>query len=347
MRAPSRSKTSRPNAARPQAAAARRAPSKAAETGARPRKTGIGDRWRSYLAHHRSSAMDSLRRLLAAPLQSLMTWLVIAVALALPATLLLALDNLDALGQNWDGGARITLFLDKRARPEAIDGLRRQLEGNPAVRQLVYISPQQALQDFERESGLGQALRLLDSNPLPASLQLTPAASLGPAQLVELGERLGREALVDDVVFDREWVERLHRLLQLGSQLVWSLGGLLSLGVLLVIGNTIRLAIENRRDEVIVVKLVGGSNAFVRRPFLYTGLWYGLGGGLLGLVLVLLLKGVLGSGVTALADAYGSQFRLAGPDAGLVALLLLGGALVGWLGAWLAVGRHLSAIEPR
>ena len=317
------------------------------ETGARVQKTRIGDRWQSYLAHHRSSGIDSLRRLLATPLQSLLTWLVIAVALALPAVMLVGLDNLQSLGQRWDGAPKITLFLDRGARAEAVQALQQQLQQDARVQSLQLVTPEQALQDFERDTGVGQALRLLDSNPLPATLILTPAANLAPQQLVALGESLDAEAIVDDVILDRAWIERLHYLLQLGQQLVWTLGGLLGLGVVLVIGNTIRLAIENRRDEIVVIKLVGGSSGFVRRPFLYTGLWYGGIGGLLALAMLLGFLWFISGPVSTLAQAYQSDFRLRLPGASLMLALVLGGGLTGWLGAWLAVGRHLGEIEPK
>ncbi len=322
-------------------------PATRSEAGARARKLGVGDRWHSYLDHHRSSAGDSLRRLLATPLQSLMTWMVIAVALALPATLLVGMDNLRSLGQRWDGAPKLSVFVSANAREPAITDLRRQLQQNPLLAEVTFITPEQALQDFERESGMGQALRLLDSNPLPATLLLVPALSVPPQELIQLGDSLRASAVVDDVVFDRDWVERLHRILALGTQLVWVLGGLLALGVLLVIGNTIRLAIESRRDEIIIIKLVGGSNAFVRRPFLYTGFWYGFAGGVLGLLLLLLLLLLLAGPVSSLAAAYQSDFRLLGPDLTIALLMLGGGALMGWLGAWLAVSRHLGEIEPR
>src|SRR5690606_36027433 len=143
------------------------------------------------------------------------------------------------------------------------------------------------------------------------------------------------------------WVQRLHAILGTGRQVALLLAVLLGVGVVLVIGNTIRLAIEARRDEIVVVKLVGGTNAFVRRPFLYTGFWYGLGGGLLAWVIVALAIFWLGDAVGELAGAYGSDFALAGPGAAHVLAMLAGGTLLGWLGAWGEVARHLGTIEPK
>lgn len=315
--------------------------------GAKVYQTGWQDRWQGYLAHHQSSARDSLQRMLAAPMQSLMTWLVIAVALALPATLLVCLDNIQSLGQRWDGAPQITLFLSPKAQDRAIADFQRRLESRSEIDNVTYVSAEDALKEFEVESGMGNALRSLDTNPLPPTLLLVPKFDVSPAALSALGDSLSEQVLVDDVVFDRAWIERLHQILQLGEQLALALGGLLALGVLLVIGNTIRLSIESRRDEIVIVKLVGGTDAFVRRPFLYTGLWYGLGGGILAMILLSLLLLLLAEPVSSLADSYQSDFQLHGLGFGGGLLLIASGAMVGWLGAWLAVGRHLGDIEPQ
>ena len=152
---------------------------------------------------------------------------------------------------------------------------------------------------------------------------------------------------VAEALLDMEWLQRLNSLMHLSRRLVQIVGGLLVLGVLLILGNTIRLAIENRREEIVVVKLVGGSNAFVRRPFLYTGLWYGVGGGVLAGLLVSLALWFLQQPVADLAKLYGSDFRLRGLGImGGLNLVVLGG-LLGLAGAWLAVTRHLVHIQPR
>jgi len=314
--------------------------------GASAHKTGWADRWNSYLSHHRHSAKDSFMRLIATPLQSLMTWLVMAVALALPATLYSSLNNLQSLGQSWDGAPQLSVFLNSRARPAAIDSFRSRLLEESAISDVIYVSPEQALLEFEAETGMGNALETLDSNPLPPTLLIVPLSGLTALELGQLGDRLKAELLVDEVIFDRAWIERLHQLLALAEQLVLGLGVLLALGVLLVIGNTIRLSIESRRDEIVIIKLVGGTDAFVRRPFLYTGLWYGLGGGLIALLILAVLLMLLAGPVGLLADSYQSEFQLQGLGFDGSLLLIATGALIGWLGAWLAVARHLGEIEP-
>jgi len=315
--------------------------------GASSHHTALGDRWQAYLSHHRHSAKDSLQRLLGNPLQSLLTWLVLAVALALPAILLVSMNNLQALGQRWDGAPQMSVFINPRAQKAAIEGIQQRIEKREGVERVEYISPQQALSDFESQSNLGSALRSLEANPLPPALVITPMPELSAKALAVLGAELNAMPAVDEVVFDQAWVQRLHEILRLGEVISLSLGALLALGVILVIGNTVRLAIESRREEIVIIKLVGGTNAFVRRPFLYTGLWYGGGGGLLALLLLVSGLQWVSAPVATLAALYGSEFTLQGLGFTGGLLLISVASLIGWLGAWLAVGRHLGEIEPQ
>jgi len=204
------------------------------------------------------------------------------------------------------------------------------------------------LEEFQAAAGFGDALALLDVNPLPGVLLVSPEAVLANdiSNINTLVKDLNTLPGVAEVQLDRQWLRRMQQILEMGQRVAVLLGFTLSMGVLLVLGNTIRLAIENRRDEILVVKLVGGTNAFVRRPFLYTGLWYGLSGGLMAWVGVTLGGLWLDSTVTGLAVLYQSSFSLVGTGwQGLVILTLLGGAL-GLLGAGLAVSRHIAGIEP-
>ncbi len=319
----------------------------AASGGAKNYKAGVSDHWQAYLAHHSFSAKDSLMRLLQTPIQSLMTWLVIAVALALPATLFTGLDNLQALGERWDGTPQMSLFISPRARPAAIDQLQQRLQQHPQIEAMTFISAEQALQNFEEHSGMGNALRSLDANPLPPTLLIEPRQGITPGQLQQLGDTLQAEPIVEDLLYDQAWIERLHEILRLGEQLVIVFGALFAIGVLLVIGNTIRLTIESRRDEIVIIKLVGGTDAFVRRPFLYTGFWYGLMGALLAWLLLQLGLAALDGPVANLARLYQSSFQLSGLGLQGSVILISFGVLVGWIGAWLAVGRHLGAIQPQ
>lgn len=312
--------------------------------GASASRARFADRYRAWRDHHQLSAADSLRRLLENPGSSLLTWLVIGIALALPAALAVALDNARDISGSWDSPAQLSLFLGHPVTLEAATALRDTLAGRGDVASAALVSREEALAEFARQSGFADVLDSLEQNPLPHLLLVTPASGVPPAALQAELQTLPE---VDEAVLDMAWVQRLNNIMALGWRLVLALGGVLVLGVVLILGNTIRLAIESRRDEIVIVKLVGGSNAFVRRPFLYTGLWYGVGGGVVAALLVLLALAFLDAPVRNLARLYQSSFELTGIGLiGSFQLVLMGGAL-GLAGAWLAVSRHLGAIAPR
>ncbi len=316
--------------------------------GAVQSKTSISDRFRSYRLHHRTSLTESFTRLVSTPLQTLMTSLVVAIALALPVTLLLALDNINTLGSSWDSKPKISVYLNVRVKQKAIDQLLSSLSAMPEVASVEYLAPDDALADFQRFSGFGSALEVLEENPLPPTVIISPnSLTVAPEDLKALAERIKSEATVDDVSLDLDWVRRLQEIMVLGQKIVLALAVLLGIGVLLAIGNTIRLAIENRRDEILVAKLVGGTDGFVRRPFLYSGGWYGLFGGVLACVIVLIGYSTIEPSVVRLASLYQSEFALRGLEISIVFKLLALSTLLGWLGSWFAVGRHLSRIEPK
>lgn len=316
-------------------------------SGASHSRTRIADRLRAYRMHHRQVASESLRRLVRAPLQSFLTCLVVAIALALPAVLYLTLIQFQNLGASWQAQPHISVFLDLGTTDAEAHRLAERLISHPAIDRVGYVSPEQALQEFQQYSGLGSVVETLDTNPLPGVLVVHPTGAVTePAQLESLRDHLAQEALADEVRLDMDWVRRLHQMMIIGERLVIAMAALLSLGVLLVIGNTIGLAIESRRDEIIVVKLVGGTNAFVRRPFLYTGFWYGFGGGLLAWLLLACGVYWLSGPVSRLADLYQSSLRLQGLGLAESLLILIGSGILGLLGAALAVSKHLHSIEP-
>jgi cell division transport system permease protein len=305
-------------------------------------------RFKHYVGLHRQEAKESLQRLLVAPLASLMTWLVIAVALTLPVGLLVFLQNAQQLSQEWDDAAQISVYLEQRLDEQQSRKIAQHVQDLEAVREVRYISPEQALQDFKNSSGFGDALQYLNENPLPAVLVVSPRIDSADLQSTQaLLAQLRALPDIEQAQLDLQWVDRLFRIMALGQRMALILGVLLGVAVLLVIGNTVRLAIESRRAEIVVVKLVGATDAFVRRPFLYMGIWYGLGGGLLAWLMVNLVLVWLSGLVTKLAEAYNGEFDLL--RIGLLATLLLwlASALLGLLGAWLAVGRHLHKIEPK
>ena len=303
---------------------------------------------RNYLLRHAQTALYAAGQLARAPLASLMTISVIGISLALPTGLYTVLDNLQRLSGGWSGGAQISLFLKKNASDQQARLLAEKLRKRPDVASVAYISPDEALAEFRKHSGFGEALDALPGNPLPGVLLVDPVStSADPGAIQTLRGELAREAAVDLAQLDLAWVKRLHQILALARRGVILLGGLLALAVLLTIGNTIRLAILNRRDEIEIIKLIGGTSAFVRRPFLYSGSLQGLAGAWLGALLVNAGIWALQGPVSELALLYGSGFRISALDLRGFGLLTLTGALLGWLGSRLAVGRHLSRIEPR
>lgn len=300
-----------------------------------------------YLLRHVQVALNSLGRLYRAPLASLMTAAVLGIALALPAGLYLLTANLQQLSARWDGGASLSLFLKHSVSDQQARTLQTQLLGWSDIEHIDLISPQQALEEFRELSGFGDALDALDSNPLPAVLAVKPAAeATDSASIRQLLERLRDLPAVDLAQLDLQWVKRFNAIVDIVQRSIWVMAALLGLAVLLITGNTIRLEIQGRREEIEVTKLIGATNAFIRRPFLYSGLWYGTIGAILATLLVELAFLQLATPVGQLAGLYQSGFSLQTLDFSEILVLLLTGSLLGLLGAWLAVGRHMSAIEP-
>lgn len=300
----------------------------------------------AWLESHRASLMDSLRRLARQPIGSFFTCWVMAVALSLPMGLSLLLDNVEKLGGSWQRAAQISLFLDMSAGERDGQALREQIAAMDDVSDAEWISREQALEEFQQLSGLGQALKELPENPLPGVVLVTPK-EVDKAKLEALRQRLAELPKVEQAQLDLVWVERLTAILKLGDRFVFGLSLLLILALLLVIGNTIRLHIENRRAEIEVIKLVGGTDGYVRRPFLYMGALYGFGAGVFAWLLLAFGLDWLNDAVVRLAGLYGSDFALGGVPSSDGFSLLLGAVLLGYIGAWLAVARHLNELAPR
>lgn len=313
--------------------------------GAQQSRHSLSSRLSHWRAHHAREASASFRRLAATPVATLMTLLVVALALSLPTALYLLLGNAERLTGSWEGRAQISLYLHEGLSADRQTSLRTQLAKRADVAQARLITPAEALDEFRELSGYGDVLNLLESNPLPAVIVVTPA-DIAPAAVTRLRNDLAGQPEVEGADIDLAWVQRLAAILELGQRLMLALAAALAATVLLVIGNTIRLSFESRRDEVQVLKLLGATDAFVRRPFLYNGFWTGLLGGLLACLAVLLFFLWLTPPARELASLYGSDFQLSGLDA-LTALGLLAASTgLGILGAWLAVGRLLRAMEP-
>jgi cell division transport system permease protein len=303
---------------------------------------------RTFLQRHAQVALDSLGRLYRNGLASLMTAAVIGIALAMPSGLFLLLDNLHRLSDSWDGQASLSVFLKPDIDSDTARQLADGIEKWPETGTVQLITPQQALQEFSEHSGFADVLGLLTENPLPVVLIVTPAADqTDPALAAALQERLAALPETELAQLDLQWVRRLAAILDIARRGIVLIGALLALAVLLVIGNTIRLEIQNRHEEIVVTKLIGATNAFVRRPFLYSGMWYGIFGALLAWGLVEAGFRLLSGPVGTLVGLYQSDFTLDTQSLTLLCLLALTGTVLGLLGSWLAVGRHLHTIEPR
>ena len=289
----------------------------------------------------------SLGKLWQSPLGTLLTALVIGITLALPAGLHVLVGNVDRLSYSWEGAAQSSLFLKDSVSEERGRDLAREIQARPGVARTGYISRAQALEEFRKLSGFGDALDLLGDNPLPAVVTVTPLRKQTREQVAALTDELARLPEVDRAKLDQKWLERLYAILEFLQRGVAVVALLLGLAVIVTVGNTIRLDIQARREEIVVMKLIGAPDSFIRRPFLYTGFWYGLTGSIVALIFVLIGLAALGAPVRNLAGLYDSDFSLAGPSFLAVLEMFGAGILLGWLGALLTVTRNLRKIEPR
>jgi cell division transport system permease protein len=310
----------------------------------RPRLLDLPGLWANQ---HLQSAVATLGRLMRTPIPTGMTIAVIGIALALPAALYVLTENLRTMAGGWDQAAAISLFLHQDIDDEKAAGLAEQLRGRPDLAQVHLVSREQALNEFRALGGFEEALSQLKSNPLPAVLALYPQASYStPEQLEALHDELMTLPEADFARMDTLWLQRFQAILDLAQRAVLLFSALLGLGVLLIVGNTIRLEILNRRTEIEIMELVGATGAFIRRPFLYAGAWYGLLGGLTAWFLVTIAVILLQQPVSRLASLYRSEFPLSGLGPLPMLAILSGSILFGLIGSWIAVNRHLRGAEP-
>ena len=303
---------------------------------------------RSWGNSHRDSARLALRRVAESPFGTLLIVLVMSIVLALPMGLSVLIDQVERLGVDWQRAAQLSVYLEEEVQLDAAQKLQQQIEALADVAATQLLDRELALAEFQQHSGLGDALQQLAYNPLPNVILVMPRSIEGGAsELQPLRDQLAQLPGVDEVQIDLLWVERLTSILKMFERFTGGLAVLLIVALLLVMANTIRLAIESRRDEILVVKLVGGTDAFVRRPFLYLGVYYGVLAGVLAWVLVGAGLAWLNGTVRELAALYQSDFELGNMPFTDGLMLLAGAMLLGLAGAWLAVGRHIRDIEPQ
>ncbi len=300
-----------------------------------------------WFGRHVNMAGQSLGRLLRQPFASLMIVLVIAVTLALPAALNLIVKNAAAVSGSWDNALDFSVFLSRDISLDEAQNLAQLIRQRADVANVSLISAEQALEEFKLQSGFGDAMDQLSQNPLPHTLVVRPSAANTSESMVLLREELANLPETDLVQVDTEWVQRFHAILDIVRQAILIGSVLLGTAIIVIIGNTIRLDIQNRREEIEVTKLIGASNAFVRRPFLWTGFWYGLLGGLLAIALVQYGVYLLQPPIARLAGLYQSGVAVLSFDLREIGVIVGVGVLLGLLGSWFAAARHMRRIEPR
>jgi len=302
----------------------------------------------TWLERHAQTLVGSLGRIARQPFATMLTIIVIGIALALPAALYLVVANARVVTAGLGDTVQLSVYLRLPTAAEQARKVAHAIQARDEVGEAVLISPDEGLAEFRALSGIGEALKALAENPLPWVVKLRPAAGHDSAAAVEeLAGELRSLPEVELVEADTAWVRRLHAILDTLREAVVLAAVLLAAGVLAIVGNTIRLEINGRRTEIEVTKLVGGSNAFVRRPFLYSGFWQGLAGGLLAVLLIGIVLAILQAPIARLAAAYGTSFALAGLSVRDSLAIIGGGAGLGLLGAWMAAAFHLRRIEPR
>jgi cell division transport system permease protein len=300
-----------------------------------------------WLLQHLQALIYSLGQFAKYPLSNILTSAVIGISLALPASFYLLLDNVRFVSSSWDGSVQVTLFLQTEIDDKQALTFANKLKENKSIVETTLIKRADALAEYQKLSGFADALNALDENPLPNVILIKSAIDgMNEAQTESLIKELEAMPEVDSAQYDSRWIKRLLYLLDIINRVIIILSTLLAIGVLLIIGNTIRLSIYNRRAEIEITKLFGGTDSFIQRPFLYSGLWYGAFGGVIAWLLISISMQLLSGPVKQLASLYASNFELIG--LGFTdSLMLVGiGILLGLCGSWISVKRHLSAIDP-
>jgi cell division transport system permease protein len=312
-----------------------RAPSRQTKTSRPQSRVGM------WFDHHVYSLVASLGRLLRKPWSTALTIGVMAVAIALPVGLWAALANIERFAGDVQQARQISVFLKPEVAVDGARALAATLRARADIAKVELRTPEQGLRELRDSSGLGEAISTLDGNPLPSLLIVTPT---GDETL--LAQSLQSLPEVDLVQHDAAWRQRLDGWLRFGTRLAWVLAALLGLGALLVVGNTVRLDIQSRREEIGVLQLLGATDGFIRRPFLYLGGCYGLVAGAAALGLLTATDAALREPLTDLARSYGSGFVLQGFNLEYAAAIVLGAGILGWLGAGFVTGHYLRQTRP-
>ncbi|MDO6567995.1 permease-like cell division protein FtsX [Alteromonas sp. 1_MG-2023] len=316
--------------------------------GASSSKVGLVQSIMMFFVSHVRQALSSLGELWRQPAASLMTIGVLGLSITLPSTLYIMVKNTEKITAGWEQASEISLFLKPNISAANSQQLVARLNTWEEIGSVVFIPADDALKEFQHLSGLGDAIAYLQSNPLPDVVLVTPNDKYAsPSAAQALLDKLKQQREVDIGKLDIEWLERLYAVINIASDLVTFIGVLLFFAVVLIIGNTIRLNILNKHDEIVVMKLVGATDAFIHRPFLYTGFWYGLLGGLMAWFAVIIILWWMDSSIETFAAMYQKDFNITGLT-GTALLTMLGLSItLGLLGSLISVQRHVRQIEPK
>lgn len=315
--------------------------------GASVKRVSIIHKFINFWVQNLRQIVTSIGEIWRTPFSSAMTIAVMGLSLTLPATLHIVVKNVQSINLEWDSASEISLFLNDGLSDQQISGAMRRISAYDEVEKLVYISKDNAIEDFKKMSGFGQALDYLETNPLPASIIVTPNQhfrSAEPAKM--LLAKLEKEREVDFGKLDIDWLTRLNAIVTMLEEAVITVALLLMVSVVLIIGNTIRLSIISRREEIEVMKLVGATEGFIQRPFVYTGIWYGLMGGLVAFIVVSFVIWWMQSALGDISGLYMSDFMIEGLTLSEFLFLMLLASGLGFSGAFWSVHRHIKEIEP-
>ena len=300
----------------------------------------------AYLLHHLQSLVFSLGKIYKAPATTIMTVAVIGITLSLPSGFYLFLKNIEAVSGDLSSSTQITLYLDLKISEKSARKLSNTLASKDKVQNTEFISRDSALKAFRQSSGFGDSIDTLSSNPLPHTINVIPKSDSDKFEIKNLLNSLQSLPEVKIAKLDTEWLERLFTILEIAKRAVGIITLLFAFAVLLIIGNTIRLDIQNRYQEIIVTKLIGATNAFIRRPFLYGGLWYGLFGGVVSWIIIELSYIAISGPLNRLNLLYQAKLNIVTFSFQDFMILIASSTLLGLIGSWIAVAKHLNQIEP-
>ena len=312
----------------------------------RRHRPATSNKMAAYFLHHMQSLVFSLGKIYAAPTTTIMTVAVIGITLSLPGGFYLFLKNIDAMSGDFRSSTQITLYLDIDITDKKARAVQSEVANTPDVGDTQFVSKQESLEAFRLTSGFGKSIDTLASNPLPHTIIVEPLSSADTFAVKNLLNSLQALPGVEIAKLDTEWLERLYTILEIAKRSVAIITLLFAFAVLLIIGNTIRLDIQNRYQEIIVTKLIGATNAFIRRPFLYGGLWYGLLGGIISWLIVEIGYMTIAGPLNRLNLLYQADLVLITFTFQDFIILISSSTLLGLTGSWIAVARHLNQIEP-